>query len=267
MTDYSTPTTSRPFLSAAIITLNEADRIPSLLASVAAADEILVVDSGSSDDTVSICEAAGARVIYHAWMGYPAQKQFAMEASHGEWILNLDADEIVSKESVEEILNAIKTAESDLNGFSMPRLSRYLNRWIKHGGWYPDRKVRLVRRGCARWVGQGLHEKLEVSGKTQRLNYPLLHFVYRDISDQLKTIDRFSATVVEDRPGPASGWYVVWGLFHALGKFLECAVWKLGVLDGIPGLIIAANSAFYVFLKHAKAWEKGLSGSESPPDL
>ena len=265
MTEHVPPISS-PLLSVAIITLNEADRIPSLLASVAAADEIVVVDSGSSDDTVRIFEAAGARVIHHAWMGYPAQKQLAMEASHGEWILNLDADEILSKESVEEILNAIKTADPDLNGFSMPRLSRYLNRWIRHGGWYPDRKVRLVRRGSARWVGQGLHEKLEVSGKTQQLNYPLLHFVYRDISDQLKTIDRFSSVAVENRSEPGSGWSVVWGLLHALGKFLECAVWKLGFLDGIPGLIIAVNSAFYVFLKHAKAWEKGIPGTETPPN-
>ncbi len=171
MTEH-VPHISRPLLSVAIITLNEADRIPSLLASVAAADEIVVVDSGSSDDTAKICETAGARVIHHAWMGYPAQKQLAMESSQGEWILNLDADEILSKESAEEILNAIKTADPDLNGFSMPRLSRYLNRWIRHGGWYPDRKVRLVRRGCARWVGQGLHEKLEVSGKITRVEAP-----------------------------------------------------------------------------------------------
>jgi glycosyltransferase involved in cell wall biosynthesis len=265
MTDQAHPI-SRPFLSVAIITLNEADRVPGLLASVAAADEVVVVDSGSSDETVKLCEAAGARVIHHPWMGYPAQKQFAMENSRGEWILNLDADENVSKESVDEILNSIRTAAPDVNGFSIPRLSRYLGRWIRHGGWYPDRKARLVRRGCARWVGQGLHEKLEVYGRTSELKYPLLHYVYRDISDQLKTIDRFSAITVENRTGPASAAYVVWGLFHAFGKFLECAVWKLGVLDGIPGLIIAANSAFYVFLKHAKAWEKGISGGKSRPD-
>jgi len=257
---------SRPLLSVAIITLNEADRIPGLLTSVSVADEIVVVDSGSSDDTAKICETAGARVIQHSWMGYPAQKQFAMEASQGEWILNLDADEILSNESAEEILYAIRTADPDVNGFSMPRLSRYLNRWIKHGGWYPDRKVRLVRRGCGRWVGQDLHEKLEVSGKIKELEHTLLHYVYRDIADQLKTIDRYSAIAVENRSGAVSGAHVVWGLFHALGKFLECAVWKLGVLDGIPGLIIAANSAFYVFLKHAKAWEKGIPGRERPPN-
>jgi len=260
------PENPKPLLSVAIITLNEADRIPRLLAGLDMADEIVVVDSGSSDDTAKICEAAGASVIYHDWMGYPAQKQFAMESTRGEWILNLDADEVVSKESSEEILNAIRTVEPDVNGFSLPRLSRYLNRWIKHGGWYPDRKVRLIRKDCGHWTGQDLHEKIEVSGKIKELKHPLLHYVYRDISDQLKTIDRFSFIAAKSGPGPASGAYVVWGLVHAFGKFLECAVWKLGLLDGIPGLIIAVNSAFYVFLKHARAWEKGLPGSDNPPD-
>ncbi len=261
------PKNPKLLLSVAIITLNEADRIPRLLAGLDMADEIVVVDSGSSDDTVKICEAAGASVIHHDWMGYTDQKQFAMESARGEWILNLDADEVVSKESAEEILNAIRTVEPDVNGFSLPRLSRYLNRWIKHGGWYPDRKVRLIRKNVGHWVGQDLHERLEVSGRIEKLKHPLLHYVYRDISDQLKTIDRFSFIAAKNGPRPASGAYVVWGLFHAFGKFLECAVWKLGLLDGIPGLIIAANSAFYVFLKHAKAWEKGIPGSDHPPDL
>ncbi len=261
------PKNPKLLLSVAIITLNEADRIPRLLAGLDMADEIVVVDSGSSDDTVKICEAAGASVIHHDWMGYTDQKQFAMESARGEWILNLDADEVVSKESAEEILNAIRTVEPDVNGFSLPRLSHYLNRWIRHGGWYPDRKVRLIRKNCGHWVGQDLHERLEVSGRIKKLKHPLLHYVYRDISDQLKTIDRFSFIAAKNGPRPASGAYVVWGLFHAFGKFLECAVWKLGLLDGIPGLIIAANSAFYVFLKHAKAWEKGIPGSDHPPDL
>ncbi len=265
MTQHVSPT-SRPLLSVAVITLNEADRIPRLLTALGIADEIVVVDSGSSDGTVEMCEVAGARVIQHSWMGYPAQKQLAMESATGEWILNLDADEIVSKESAEEILNAITTADPDINGFSVPRLSRYLNRWIKHGGWYPDRKVRLIRRGHGRWVGEDLHEKLEVSGKIKELEHPLLHYVYRNISDQLKTIDRYSCVAAKNRRRPGSGAYVVWGLFHAFGKFLECAVWKLGVLDGIPGLIIAVNSAFYVFLKHAKAWEIGRSGNDNAPD-
>ena len=149
--------------------------------------------------------------------------------SQGEWILNLDADEIVSKESTKEILRAVNTAEPDVHGFSMPRLSRYLNRWIKHGGWYPDRKVRLVRRGFGRWVGQGLHEKLEVSGKHRELEYPLLHYVYRDISDQLKTIDRFSASLLKTGADPLP----------------EVCVWGLSTLSANSWNARSGNSAFW----------------------
>jgi hypothetical protein len=103
-----------------------------------------------------------------------------------------------------------------------------------------------------------LHERLEVSGEIGQLKQPFVHYVYRDISDQVNTINRFSSVTADHRNQPASGGHLVLGLFHAFGKFLECAVWKLGFLDGLPGLVIAVNSAFYVFLKHAKAWERGL---------
>ncbi len=252
-----------PLLSLVVIAMNEADRIPRLLQTTTFCDEVVVVDSGSTDATPQICRAAGARVVHHEWTGYVRQKQIALETASGEWILNLDADEALSSESEREILQAITNADADVHGFSMPRLSRYLNRWIRHGGWYPDRKVRLVRRGHGQWGGDGLHEKLEVSGTIKELKHPLLHFVYRDIRDQIETINRFSSVTAEHRPTPASGLYVMLGLFHAVGKFLECAVWKLGILDGVPGIVIAMNSAFYVFLKHAKAWEKGLAPEQS----
>ncbi len=248
----------KPFLSVAVIARNEADRIGSLLESASVADEVIVVDSGSIDDTVALCRGRGARVVSHEWLGYAPQKQLAMEMTEGQWVLNLDADEAISVESGNEILSAIQNAEPDVNGFSMPRLSWYLNRWIRHGGWYPDRKVRLVRKGKARWIGDGLHERLEVAGTVKELKLPLLHYVYRDISDQVRTIDRFSDVAAEHRGKPVSAAYVWLGVLHAIGKFLECAFWKQGFRDGVPGIIIAMNSAFYVFLKHAKAWEKGL---------
>ena len=261
----SSETGSRtPLLSVAVITLNESDRIGLLLESISDADEVVVVDSGSSDGTVEICEGAGARVIHHEWEGYARQKQFAMELTSGEWILNLDADEALSPELAREMLDAVKNASPDVAAFSLPRLSRYLHRWIRHGGWYPDRKVRLVRKNGGEWIGDGIHEKLDVNGKVEALQNPLLHYVYRDVSDQVTTINRFSTVFAEHQGSPGSGWYVILGLFHAVGKFLECAIWKGGLLDGLPGLVIAVNSSFYVFLKHAKAWEKSLPGDKTP---
>ncbi len=254
----SSHSSDTPILSLVVIAKNEADRIGELLNTASFADEVVIVDSGSSDGTVELCESWGAIVIHHDWQGYAAQKQFALETAHGQWILNLDADEALSDESAREILAAIGNAGPDIAGFSMPRLSRYLNRWIRHGGWYPDRKVRLVRKGHGRWVGDGLHERLVVTGTVKELEQPLLHYVYRDISDQVNTINRFSTVSANHRKTSASIWFLLWGLVHATGKFLECAIWKRGIFDGLPGLIIAVNSAFYVFLKHAKTWEKGL---------
>ena len=244
-------------LSIAIIAKNEADRIGRLIKSVEFVNEVLVVDSGSIDGTQEVCKKLGAKVVFHEWAGYAAQKQFAMDCTTSEWILNLDADEEISDSLAREMQQAIKNAEPDVSAFSMPRLSRYLGKWIKHGGWYPDRKVRLVRRGKGMWKGEGLHEKLIVNGKIKQLSEPILHYVYRNISDHVVTINRFSDIYAAEH-GPSGWWFVPAGAVHALGKFAECYLWKLGFLDGIPGLVIAMNSAWYVFLKHAKAWEAGL---------
>ncbi|MDI6687327.1 MAG: glycosyltransferase family 2 protein [Desulfobacterales bacterium] len=247
----------KPKISIAVIAKNEVDRIGRLLKSAEFADEIVVVDSGSTDNTQALCEQMGAKVVFNKWPGYAAQKQFAMDSTASEWILNLDADEEISGLLAKEIQDAIKNVSPDVSAFSMPRLSRYLGKWIKHGGWYPDRKVRLVRRGKGMWKGDGLHEKLIVNGKIEQLSEPILHHVYRNISDHVVTINRFSDIYAVER-GSAKGWFVPAGAVHALGKFAECYLWKLGFLDGIPGLVIAMNSAWYVFLKHAKAWESGL---------
>ena len=247
----------KPKISVAIIAQDEADRIGKLLKSLSFADEIVVVDSGSTDGTQDICQKAGARVISNSWPGYVAQKQFALEAANHEWILCLDADEEIPAELATEMCQAVSAAGTDICGFSMPRLSRYLGRWIRHGGWYPDRKVRLVRRGRGKWQGVNPHDKLAVMGGVKHLKNPMLHYVYRGISDQVVTMNRFSE-IYAGQGHPRGGWFVAAGLVHAFGKFLECYFWKLGFLDGVPGLVIAVNSAEYVFLKHAKRWEKSL---------
>ena len=246
-----------PSLSTVIIAQDEVDRIGRLLQSLSFVDEIVVVDSGSTDGTQRLCEQSGARVVHHPWPGFAAQKQFALEQATGEWVLNLDADEAVPADLAADIQAAIRKAPASTAGYEMPRLSRYLGRWIRHGGWYPDRQLRLVRNGRAQWKQSDLHERLVVDGDVSRLDSPLHHFVYRDISDQIRTIDRYSSIHAHSH-GPAAALYAVWGVFRAVGKFLECYLWKLGLLDGIPGLIIAMNSSWYVFLKHAKAWEQSI---------
>ncbi|MEW5910357.1 MAG: glycosyltransferase family 2 protein, partial [Thermodesulfobacteriota bacterium] len=145
-------------IGVAVIAKNEADRILKLLKSVSFAEDIVVVDSGSDDGTQSLCTQMGARVIRRDWEGFASQKQFAMEQVRSEWILNLDADEEIPELLWREMVDAVENAPPDVHGFSMPRLSRYLNRWIRHGGWYPDRKVRLVRKESGQWVGDRLHE-------------------------------------------------------------------------------------------------------------
>jgi len=251
-------TMGRPTLSIAVIAKNEADRIVRLLRSARFADQVIVVDSGSTDSTVRLCEELGADVLFHEWQGYAEQKQFAMASASSDWILNLDADEEISDSLREEIQSAIAKPDSNVDAFSIPRLSRYLGRWIRHGGWYPDYKVRLVRKEKGEWRGGALHEALAVEGRIERLTNPILHHVYRAVSDQVETINRFS-DLSASALGPKGGWYVAAGVIHALGKFLECYIWKLGCLDGIAGLVIAMNSSWYVFLKHAKAWEVALN--------
>lgn len=245
----------RTGLSIAVITLNEADRLGVLLDSVGFADEVVVVDSGSTDGTAALAEERGARVIHNPWPGYAAQKQLALAACNEPWVLSLDADEAVSPALVREIQSLLAGPEPECAAYAMPRLSRYLGRWIRHGGWYPDRKVRLVRPEAARWSDDGLHEKLEVEGRIGRLEGDILHHVYRDMADQVATINRFSATAAREKTGAGVGWLAA-GVVHCAGKFLECYLWKRGFLDGAPGLVIAMNSAWYVFLKHAKAWER-----------
>ena len=244
-------------IGVAVITKNEVDRIGRLLKSVEFANEILVVDSGSTDGTQEICRRMGAKVVYNEWPGFGSQKQFAMDQIRSEWILNLDADEEVSMELADEMIKAVGNADPQVNGFSIPRLSKYLKRWIRHGGWYPDYKIRLVRRGSSRWSDDALHEKLHVNGKVRRLSKPIFHYVYRGISDHIKTINRFSDVYAQERSSAGSG-FVLAGVGHAFVKFFECYVWKLGILDGVPGLIIAMNSSWYVFFKHAKRWERNI---------
>ena len=244
-----------PKITAAIITFNEEKNICRCLESVRWMDELIVVDSFSTDRTVELARQYTDKVLQRAWPGHVLQKQFALEQATGDWIISLDADEELSAAAAAEMLSALADAPPEVNGYSFPRQSFYLGRWIRHGGWYPDRKVRLVRRGHARWGGQDPHDKLVADGQTRDLQGNIIHYVYSDIAHQLRTVDSFSGITARlwlEKGKPAG---LAAMLCKPVFKFFGTYVWKLGMLDGMPGLIISVISAYYVFLKYAKLWE------------
>lgn len=254
----------RPRVSAVVICGNEETNIADCLESVRWCDEIVVVDSMSADRTPEIARRYTGKVIQRPWPGYVAQKNFALEQATCEWILSLDADERCTPELRAEVEKALAAAEG-VDGFRVKRHVRYLGRWINHGGWYPDWKLRIVRRGRARWTGSDPHDKLETEGPTRDLDADLVHYTYRDFAHQLKIIDRFSDVVVEGwiKEGRKPSLFKM--IFHPPVKFFECYVWKLGFLDGWPGFAIAKASAFYVFTKQIKLREQTRSALSSKP--
>jgi glycosyltransferase involved in cell wall biosynthesis len=244
----------RPPLSVTIITLNEERKLPRALASVAWAEEVLVVDSGSTDRTIELARQAGARVVFNAWKGYGQQKNFAQDLASHDWVLNIDADEEVSpalRAELEGTLARVRSGQESAKGFSLPRKTFYLGRWIMHGGWYPNRLVRLADRQAARWTEPEVHEEWRVRGPVGRIKEPLRHYTFDGIRDQvLANVDfaRLGASALRHRGTRASVGRL---LLKPIGKFVETYFWKRGFLDGIAGFIISVNAAHSMFLKYA----------------
>jgi glycosyltransferase involved in cell wall biosynthesis len=238
-------------ISATIITYNEERNITRALESLRCADEIIVVDSGSSDRTVELAGKLGARVVDSAWLGYAKQKNFAAEQASNDWILSLDADESLS-EALEAEIWRLKKNGPQFDAYTMPRLAQYLGKWIHHSGWYPDRKVRLYNRKKADWVGDYVHESVVVKGSVGHLDANLLHFTCDSLSEHMKTMDRYTTLAAEQLV--ASGRTVSWGrlIFEPAWTFFRTYFVKLGFLDGVEGLAIANMAALYNFLKYAK---------------
>ena len=184
-------------ISATIITLNEERNIARAIESLRCCDEILIVDSGSMDRTVELAGKLGARVIEAGWRGYAGQKNWAAEQASHDWILSLDADEALSEALEAEIWHLKKTGPR-YDAYTMPRLAQYLGRWILHSGWYPDRKVRLYDRRKAQWVGDFVHETVQVEGRLGHLESNLLHFTCESLSEHLKTLDRYTTLAAQE---------------------------------------------------------------------
>ena len=239
-------------ISATIVTLNEEHNIARAIESLRCVDEIVVVDSGSTDRTCDVAARLGARVVSEGWRGYAAQKNFAASLAHYDWILSLDADEALTEELEAEIL-LLKKEGPRFPGYSMPRLAQYLGRWILHSGWYPDRKVRLYDRHRGEWVGQYVHESVRIDGTPGELGGNLQHFTCDSLSAHLRTLDRYTslaATELRAR-GQQAGWSRL--IFDPPWTFFRTYVLRQGFLDGIHGFVIAWMAALYTFLKYAKA--------------
>ena len=247
---------TRPPLSIVIITLNEEPNIARCVRSAAWAQEVVVVDSGSTDRTRELAAAGGANVLQHGWEGYGQQKNWAMAQVGQPWVLFLDADEEITAELREE-LSAIVVANGVVGGQTyrgahFPRKTWFLGRWILHGGWYPNRLVRLAFRENARWTEPSVHEALEVEGPVLAMSADLLHYTFRNVGDNVLTNVRFSrlgARVAKARGERGSLARI---LCKPIGKFLETYLWKRGFLDGFPGFVISINAAHSIFLKYVE---------------
>ncbi|HMN68093.1 MAG TPA: glycosyltransferase family 2 protein [Bdellovibrionales bacterium] len=242
-------------LSLIVITLNAEKHIARCLQSVPFASDVVVLDSGSSDRTVEIARALGARVFVEEWRGFGPQKRRATELAGADWVLSLDADEALSLEAQEELRARLAGDMSGPDAFAFPRLSFHMGRWIRHGGWYPDWQIRLYDRRRAGWSRDVLHEKVQAE-RVERLRRPLHHWVFTDLTDQVRTNNRYSGLGADQLANQGRRF----SLFHLIVKpkvkFFEVYVWKRGFLDGMPGFIIAVGAAYSVFLKWAKLWER-----------
>lgn len=252
-------------ISAIVVCFNEENNIRDCLESLKWVDEIVVVDSYSTDRTVEICREYTDRIIQRPWAGYRDQKAFAHSQATKGWVFLVDADERVPAELREEVKTAVVRYGARCVAFSVPRLVYYLGRWWWRGGWYPDYDVRIFRRDLATWGGTDPHEKILVEGKVRRLKNPLHHYSYRDISDHVDRINHFTTVSVKELKLDGKRWRWLDNLARPAVRFLRSYLWKKGFVEGFPGFFVALTAAVYVFLKYAKLreWELGPSSEKA----
>lgn len=246
----------RETLSVCVITYNEAGNIRECLESVRWADEIIVVDSNSSDKTVEIARGFTDKVLLREWQGHVAQKNFAADQARCDWILAVDADERVSPALRDEILQVLETRDGGRIGFCFPRKNHYLGRWWTHGGWYPDLKLRLWRRGRGRWGGDDPHDHVVLQGLPDRLSGDLLHYSYRNITDHVERMNSYSSIAARAKEEKEVRYHFLDLFVRPPWRFFRMYLLKSAWRDGIAGLAMAGIESFYVFLKYAKLWER-----------
>ncbi len=239
-------------ITACLITLNEESDLPRCLASVLPlVDEVVIIDSGSTDKTVALAQEKGARVIHHKWLGYVGQKNFAIQQATHDWVLSIDADEEISRDLSNSIRAVREQGAGHFAGYEVNRLVFYRGKWIYYGDWYPDRLVRLFRKDAAQFEGGRVHERLMVKGEVARLDGHLFHYTYKDRDDRARRIERYAelwAETAAERGKTAAPWS---GPVHAAVRLFKGLVIKRGILDGTVGVEIAWGNAREVWLKYA----------------
>jgi glycosyltransferase involved in cell wall biosynthesis len=247
-------------ISVALITLNEEVNLPRTLESVKplvrdGQGEIIIVDSGSTDRTLDIARSFGAKIFSESWKGFAAQKNSAMEKASGDWVLQLDADEVLEAELTLELDHALDQS-GNLVGYWIPRKNYFLGRWIKHGGFYPDPKLRLIRRGAGKFEEYGAHPTIKVEGATGRLKHALVHNAYPDLSGYIDHMNSYSSSGAQVVVAQGHrGFNLLNIVVRPKLTFVYNYIFRLGFLDGCEGFLLHMYHAVYVSWKYAKAWE------------
>jgi glycosyltransferase involved in cell wall biosynthesis len=244
-----------PSISAFIVCCNEERQIRRCLESVTWCDEIIVVDSGSTDQTMKICREYTDKVSHHPWQGYVGQKRHALGLCSGDWVLNLDADEEVSAELAQELRDIARNDRGTHDGYYLNRVVFFLGRWWRKGGWYPEYRLRFCRRVKTSWGGSEPHEKALVEGKTARCSGELFHYSFSDLADYARranTLSTNATTSLEKKGVSFSVWSII---IRPVARFLKFYIAKRGYREGTAGLIVALIEAHSVVLKYAKLWE------------
>lgn len=252
-----------PHVTGFILTKDGARLLDRCLNSLAWCDELLVVDSESTDATRDIAQAHGARLFVRPWPGPEEQIRFALAQIQTEWVVNLDQDEMLTDELATAVRQAIAQAPADLAGFWVRRRSFYFNRFMRHSGWYPDRLLRVFRTGRIAVTASGAHHHFKPQGPTRRIEADILHYPYRNFAEQLAKINSYAQQGADALRAKGKRGGLLPGIAHGSLRFLKLYVLKLGVLDGRAGIINALTGAYYAFQKHLRIAERSDWSSEN----
>ena len=249
----------RSSISAFIVCCNEERQIRRCLESVSWCDEIIIVDSGSSDQTLPICREFTTKITHKNWQGYVKQKRFALEQCSCDWVLNVDADEEVSTELKDEILEILakdkKPGANPINGFFLNRVVFFLDRWWRKGGWHPEYRLRLCRRSATTWGGEDPHEKASVTGATARCRSELHHYSFTDLSDYVRRMNTLSSNATQTLLNRGKRPSITAIILRPWARFFKFYISRKGYREGTAGFVVAVVEGMSVFLKYAKVWE------------